>query len=128
MEFIWRIAERRIIEAMEKGEFDNLPGAGKPLAFDDDSFVPDDLKMAFRILKNAGVVPPEVAARKEIGSLKEMIAGMDDEAERLAALKRLDFLRLKLAMLRPGRGESALCDDYRERVAGQMVRNRENRK
>ena len=56
------IAERRIEEAIANGELDDLPGAGKPLALDDDALVPEDLRMAYRILKNAGYVPEEVRA------------------------------------------------------------------
>ena len=54
------IAERRIAEAAANGELDNLPGAGKPLELDDDALVPEDLRMAHRILKNAGYAPEEV--------------------------------------------------------------------
>ena len=54
------IAEQKIAEAIENGDFDDLPGAGKPLELDDDSLVPEDLRLAYRILKNAGFVPPEV--------------------------------------------------------------------
>ena len=53
------IAERRIAEAVAHGEFDGLPGAGRPLEFDDDSMVPLELRMAHRILKNAGFLPDE---------------------------------------------------------------------
>jgi hypothetical protein len=54
------IAERKIAEAAAKGEFDNLPGAGQPLDLDEDLLVPEDQRMANRILRNAGFVPQEV--------------------------------------------------------------------
>jgi hypothetical protein len=54
------IAERRIAEALAQGEFDGLPGAGKPLDLAEDPLVPEDQRMANRILKNAGYVPREV--------------------------------------------------------------------
>lgn len=56
------IAERRIAEALAKGELDELPGAGKPLELDDDALIPEELRMAYRILKNAGYAPEEVRA------------------------------------------------------------------
>jgi hypothetical protein len=59
MEFL---AERKIAEAIANGELDELPGAGKPLTLDDDALVPEDLRMAYRILKNAGYAPEEVRA------------------------------------------------------------------
>lgn len=55
------IAERRIAEAVARGEFDGLPGAGKPLDLEEDPLVPEELRMANRILRNAGFLPSEVA-------------------------------------------------------------------
>ena len=54
------VAERKIQEALARGELDNLPGSGRPLALEEDPLVPEDLRMAYRILKNAGFVPREV--------------------------------------------------------------------
>lgn len=56
------IAERKIAEAIANGELDDLPGAGKPLELDDDALIPEDLRMAYRILKNAGYAPEEIRA------------------------------------------------------------------
>ena len=58
---IQSIAERRIEESMAKGDFDDLPGRGKPLELEDDSHVPPELRMAYKVLRNAGCVPPELA-------------------------------------------------------------------
>lgn len=66
---IQSIAERRIEESMAKGDFDDLPGRGKPLELEDDSHVPPELRMAYKVLRNAGCVPPELAERKEISNL-----------------------------------------------------------
>lgn len=54
------IAERKIAEAAAQGEFDALPGAGRPLDLEEDPLVPEDQRMANRILRNAGFVPREV--------------------------------------------------------------------
>ena len=58
------IAERKIAEAIAAGELDDLPGAGKPLELEDDALVPEELRMTFRILRNAGIVPPEIEQAK----------------------------------------------------------------
>ena len=63
------LAERRIEEAVSRGELDDLPGAGQPLALDDAPLVPEELRLAYRILKNAGYVPPEVQTLNEIAAL-----------------------------------------------------------
>ena len=64
------LAERKISQAIADGELDGLPGEGKPLDLDDDALVPEDLRLAYRILKNAGVTPPEV---KKLGLMKARI-------------------------------------------------------
>ena len=64
------IAEQRIAEAIANGELDDLPGAGKALDLDDNALVPEELRVAHRILKNAGVAPPEV---KKLAVLKAKI-------------------------------------------------------
>ena len=89
-----KLAERRIAEAIEKGQLDNLPGAGQPLKLEDDSNVPEDLRMAYKILKNAGCVPPEVALRKEISKAEDLLSDMEDTKVRYRHLKKLNFCQL----------------------------------
>ncbi|MBV8032634.1 MAG: DUF1992 domain-containing protein [Betaproteobacteria bacterium] len=71
------LAERKIAEAVSSGEFDDLPGRGKPLELDDDPLVPEDLRMAYRILRNAGYVPQEVAGsgkgERKLGLLRARV-------------------------------------------------------
>jgi hypothetical protein len=62
-----RIAERRIREAIDAGEFDNLSGAGKPLADQEDNpFVPEDMRVAFKVLQNSGYAPDWMTLAQEI--------------------------------------------------------------
>ncbi len=49
------LAERKIEEAVARGEFDDLPGAGRPLDLYEDPLVPEEMRMAKRILRNAEV-------------------------------------------------------------------------
>lgn len=100
MDFFTRIAERRIQEAIDNGEFDNLEGKGKPIIFEDETWIPEDLRMAYRFLKNAGCIPPELEVRKEIINMKELINTIDDDKERLKRLRELNFKILKLNLLR----------------------------
>ncbi len=65
-----QLAEQRIAKAIEDGTLKVDGWKNKPLPLDDDSFVPDDLKMAYKILKNSGYVPPEVELRKEIAETR----------------------------------------------------------
>jgi hypothetical protein len=93
-----KIAEQRIREAIERGDLDDLPGKGKPLEFEDDSHIPEDLRMAYKILKNAGVTPPEIGLRKEIAKAEELLAGTTDTREKYRQMKKLNFLIMKLNM------------------------------
>jgi len=101
MDFFERIAENRILEAIEAGLFDNLKGKGKPLNLEDDSHIPPELKMAYKILKNADCLPPELELRKEITTLQDLVSSMEDEAEKLMQMRRLNFLMMKMGMMRP---------------------------
>ena len=86
MDAISIIAEQRIREACERGAFDSLPGAGKPLELEDDSHIPEDLRMAYKLLKNAGYVPEEVLDRKEAQSIVDALEKCGDEQEKVRQL------------------------------------------
>ena len=90
-------AERHIIDAQSKGEFDRLPGTGKPLVLDDDSHVPLELRAGFRLLKNAGCLPPELEQRREAIQLLELLTGIrKDDPGYQEVSRRLSLLELKL--------------------------------
>jgi hypothetical protein len=95
-----KIVEERIRIAQKKGDFDNLQGRGKPLVFTDDRHVPEELRLAYKILKNANCLPPELELKKEIRQTEDLLAGMSDTALRYRTLKKLNFLILKLNSLR----------------------------
>ena len=99
MDFFQRIAENRILEALEAGLFNNLPGRGKPLPLEDDSHIPPELRMAYKIMKNADCLPPELEVRKEIVRLQDLVASLPDEAEKLMQMRRLNFFIMKLGMM-----------------------------
>jgi len=92
MWLIDRIVEQRVQEASERGELDDLPGAGRPLELEDDALVPEELRAGYRLLKNAGYLPPEMAVRKEIEDVEQLLARLDHGAERDEAVKRLRLL------------------------------------
>ena len=95
-----KIIEERIRMAQERGDFEDLPGLGKPLRFEDDSHVPEDLRMAYKVMKNADFIPPEIALKKQIRSTQELVAGMPDSGEKYRAMRKLNYLILKLNAMR----------------------------
>jgi len=94
------LVEQRISEAMARGDFDNLPGAGKPLQLDDDTLVPEEERVAFRIMKNAGYLPSEVERFAEVERLLATLGGDPgaeaDPARRARAARRLHALVVQL--------------------------------
>lgn len=97
------IAERKIAEAISRGELENLPGEGRPLELDDDALIPEDLRLAYRILKNAGYVPPEVETINEIAQLERVAMGNASAVKKLALLKaRLEARYYDKAIARLG--------------------------
>jgi Domain of unknown function (DUF1992) len=95
-----RVAEEKIRAALANGEFDNLPGSGKPLRLEDDSAVAPNLRMAYRLLKNAHCLPPEAELRKEILRLKDLLQGVADSSERARQVREINLLITKLNLLR----------------------------
>jgi hypothetical protein len=90
--------EQRIREAIERGEFDNLPGKGKPLDLEAYFNTPEDLRMAFAMLKSNEFVPEEVEMLKEIKQLRADVAAATDETERAALIKKLNERTLALTI------------------------------
>lgn len=104
MDFLTRLAEDKIKAAIERGELDDLPSAGKPLVFETNAFVPEDLRLAYKMLKDAGYLPPEMELRNEIVTLKSLFAAAtSDDAEQARLAKEINrrVLRLNVMLKRP---------------------------
>ena len=114
------VAERRIEEAQSQGLFDNLPGAGKPLEIEDLSHVPEDMRMAYNILRNAGCLPPELEERKEINRLIDLLEHCEDEQERLRQMQKVRFMvtQAKIRFQRPMHLEQD--DPYYDRLLDRL--------
>lgn len=113
--------EAQLTDAARRGEFDDLPGSGQPLELDDDSAVPEELRMAYRVMKNAGHVPEVVQIRGEIASVEALLQVADDEASRQHAARRLRVLLDRLNRSGDGRGmvsESGYFRQLCERMDG----------
>lgn len=108
-------AERHILDAQQKGEFDNLPGNGEPLLLDDDSHVPAELRAGYRLLKNAGCLPPELEYRKEAVMLIDLLNSVQHEHPDFQQLhRRLSLLEMKLRQA--GLSTDFLRGDYADKL------------
>ena len=123
MWLIDQLAEQHIAEALRNGELNNLAGEGKPLVLDDDSHVPEELRTSYRLLKNAGYLPPELEMRNEAVELDALLRTLEPEDQTFQPnLKRLTLLEMKLKQA--GLSTSFLTGEYRhhlrQRLAGEQ--------
>ncbi len=121
--FKWfqKIVEERIRNAQQKGQFDNLDGRGKPLPPDVIGHtVPEDLRLSYRILKNADCVPPVVELKHEIRRTEDLLAGMTETRAKYGILKKINYLIIKLNTMRRGRVELEVPQHYADRLVTRM--------
>lgn len=111
-----KIAEERIRESIDRGEFDDIAGKGEPLQLEDDSHLPLDIRLSYKILKNADCLPPELELRKEIRTTRQMLAGISDTQEKYKQMQRLNYLMMKLNMKRGVSASLEEQQDYYEKV------------
>jgi len=117
------LAEQHIREAQARGEFDGLPGTGAPLTLGDDALVPEELRVAYRMLKNAGYVPPELEAHCELRELEQMLQAVEDDGRRSALLSRINFLLTRSAAGKR-HGNLRIESAYFEKIAEKLGEQR----
>ena len=111
------IVEERIKKAQREGAFNNLEGANKPLDLQDQD-LPQEWRLAHKILKNAGFLPPELEVRKKITQVRDLLENCDENSpEGQKIQKKLNYLLTKLNTLRGDRHlPLTALDDYRESI------------
>ena len=120
--FIERLAEQRILEAQRKGEFNDLAGKGKPLELADHSEVPEDLRMAYHVLKNAHVLPPEAELMKDIRILEDLLKHVEDDGERESLAKSLQWKMIRLDILKRRSMNLTSVRDYSRKLIAKLSR------
>jgi hypothetical protein len=90
---------RHLREALASGELAGTAGFGRPLPEDAGwDATPEALRMPFKILKNAGVLPPEIEWLHERAALEQAVAACTTETERSALRGKLSDLQMKIAL------------------------------
>ena len=123
-----KIVEERIRKAQKKGEFENLQGSGKPLDLLDDQAVAEELRLAYKILKNADCLPPEIELKKEIQQTEELLSGMGETAEKFRTIKKLNYLIMKLNTLRNTSIEFEAPQKYSDKMVQKLESSTSGRK
>ncbi|ACN14040.1 conserved hypothetical protein [Desulforapulum autotrophicum HRM2] len=114
------IVEQRIKQAQENGELDNLPGQGQPLPNEEIDFS-NELRLAHKILKNAGFLPPEVELRRDISAMEQLLDAVEPgsgEQERIR--KKLNLLMTRLGMTKTTRKTISIPAEYRNSIINRM--------
>lgn len=99
MKPFWKIAEQKIEKALEEGFFENIPGQGEPLPLEDEGHIPEDLRLAYKILKNADCLPPELELKRQIRQMEDLLESIPDEKEKYRQIKKINFMIMKLNMM-----------------------------
>ncbi len=118
-----RLAETRIREAAERGELRGLEGEGRPLprsALEGLELVPEALRPGYRLLKNAGFIPPELEPHRALREVEELLAMVRDPAEEERLGRRLRLLQEQVARRRGRRLD--LDAAYLERLRRRLDR------
>jgi len=123
-----KIVEERILKAQKKGEFENLDGSGKPLKLNANWCIPEELRLAFKILKNADCLPPEIELKKEIKQTEDLLAGMQETSEKYRILKKLNFLIMKLNTIQDTSIMFEMPQYYMEKLVGHIEKSKARNK
>ena len=118
MKLLDALVEQRIAAAAARGEFEDLPGAGAPQELDDDLLVPEEVRVANRILKNAGFVPPAVEQLRSLRHWQEELSAAGDAATRCRLQAKLLALDMALESLRGA--PTVVPREYCRRIAERL--------
>jgi hypothetical protein len=119
MDLFHIVSEERIKKALEEGEFDNLPGMGKSLSKDDMAGVPQELRMAYKLMKNAGFTEEENVLRQEMMTIETLLRKCADDEEKAELQGKLNEKLLRFNQMmskRGGQTNSAIFKNYQQKM------------
>lgn len=125
MNWIVSIAEQKIREAEKSGLFDGISGKGKPLPADELAGVPEELRLSYKLLKNAGALPEELQIRKDLVTLSDLLGACrePEAAEKLKKELNEKRLRYRLMMNERGWSHSDAYEQYADAVCAKLTQN-----
>lgn len=128
LEAIRLIADRKICEALEKGHLNIESWHNKPLPISNDNMIPGELRMAYKVLKNAGYLPPEIETKKEIQQIEDLLATCEDERIRVKQIKKLNCLVLKLNTMKGDTANIEGQEEYYRKIVERLSVNQSKTK
>lgn len=129
MNWIVSIAEQKIRDAEKSGQFESLSGQGKPLPEDDLAGVPEELRLSYKLLKNAGALPEELQIRKDLVSLSDLLEACRDPEQSAKLKGELSEKRLRYRLMMNERGwtHQDAYEQYADAVYAKLTRADENK-
>ena len=118
------IAERKISEAIREGQLEIEEWRNRPLPMTNENLVPEELRMAHKILKNAGYLPPEIETKKEIQQIEDLLVNCEEECVRVKQLKKLNYLVMKLNTMKGDVVNIESQEEYFRQVVERISVNR----
>ncbi|NRD78114.1 DUF1992 domain-containing protein [Bacillus sp. BRMEA1] len=126
MDMFQLLSEDRIKKAYEKGEFEQLPGFGKPMKIEDLSGVPEELRMAYKLLKNAGYSEDECLIRREMMTIEDLMKKCEDPIEKEDLKRKWNEKLLRFNQLMSKRGvqtNSSIFKNYGDKVQSKFKKS-----
>lgn len=94
-----KIVEAMIRDAQERGQFENLPGRGKPIDLTEYFEAPEEVRVAQSVLKNAGMQSPEVELLKQIAQLRQLLGTLTDEKKKQEVHKQIQERQIEFNLM-----------------------------
>ena len=94
-----KIVEEMIKQAQERGEFDNLPGKGKPIDLSEYFEMPEDVRVAQSLLKNSGFKSREVELLNEIAQLRQILPALTDQKKKDEIQKQIQEKKVEFSLM-----------------------------
>ncbi|MBF0707023.1 DUF1992 domain-containing protein [Alkalihalobacillus hwajinpoensis] len=120
MDFAWLVAEDKIKTALKNGDFDDLLGKGKRQNLEDLSMIPEDLRIAYKVLKNSGYLPEEMDLKNELLSLEKLLEYCEDDREKERLKQRISEKQLRYNKLYQER-RFRLTKEYQPKVQKKLT-------
>lgn len=123
MDLFHIVSEERIKKAHEEGEFENLPGIGKPLPKDDMAGVPEDLRMAYKMMKNSGFTEEENLLKQEMLTIENLLQKCDNDDEKESLKRKLNEKLLRFNQVMSKRGwqtNTSVFKNYQQKMQNKL--------
>ena len=118
-----KIVEEKIREAIDRGDFDDLEGMGRPLEKEEPARIAPELRLAYKIMKNADVLPPEIQTLKEIERIESLLPGIDDANEKYRYVRKMNSLITEFNLMRNTSVGLEKKQYYFDKLAGRLKKS-----